>query len=234
MNKISVSNLVKLFEPDIDWSKKALNASRKLRSKGIAKTVSDVMDDWDKKRKLGAKAGKQVHLIKEGKDPKTIPLTPLDDSYVAPLYIQNGFSYEELYIYDNELGITGISDKVEVYNDYINITDYKTDIAIYKRGFSTDWSSSLKLKEPLGHLDYCNFNLYSLKMSLYMYLLSKAHYGRLKPGKIKIVWCEIERDEDGYPIFTDGIPTIIREKTINVPYRKKEVLKMIEHVRKDI
>ena len=67
-----------------------------------------------------------------------------------------------------------------------------------------------------------------------MYMVWKQCKGKYKPGKIILKWCPIERDEDGIPILYDGVPRIIKEEDIELPYMKKEVIKMLQHGSKNI
>ena len=71
--------------------------------------------------------------------------------------------------------ICGQSDKVIVVDKKIHIWDYKTDAEITHKAFSNDWVKPRKLLAPLHHLDECSANIYSIKMSLYMYMLWKAN-----------------------------------------------------------
>jgi hypothetical protein len=119
------------------------------------------------------------------------------------------------------------SDEVRIENGVINVYDTKTDKEIVWHAYSSDWVKPEKLLEPLGHLDACNGNIYSIKMSLYMFLIWKANRGRFKPGKLILNWCPIVRDEDGIPILKDGQPQIIKEVAVEVPYRKREVMAML-------
>jgi hypothetical protein len=236
---ISVSSLVKKYEKEKDWYKIAIAYCKKLKkTKGINKTVKEVMAEWAKKKKLGSEAGTIVHEIKEtdrlgyssnvkhygfkGEGKESFPLQELEDGWIYP----------ELMAYDFDFMVCGQSDEVEIVNNTINILDYKTDKEIVFKAYSSEWQESEKLLPPLQHLENCNANIYSLKMSLYMYIIWKANNGRFKPGKITLRWCPLERDEDGIPILYDGRPKILFEKDIEVPYRKKEVIALLEHYKK--
>ena len=130
--------------------------------------------------------------------------------------------------------LCGQSDKVIIADGKINIWDYKTDAVISFVGYSNKWMEPKKLLAPLSHLDECNGNIYSIKMSLYMYMLWKANKGRFKPGEIILEHHHLKRDEenDGMPIFENGKPIVTKKETIRLPYRKKEVMEMLKTLKK--
>ena len=100
--------------------------------------------------------------------------------------------------------ICGQSDKVIVKDNTIHVWDYKTDTEIKFKGWSSQWKSATKLLKPLQHLEECNGNIYSIKMSMYMYLLWKANKGKLKVGDIVIEHVHLVRDPDN-----DNIPCLL-------------------------
>ncbi len=114
------------------------------------------------------------------------------------------------------------------------IKTHNTDKSIDFKAYATEWTEPEYLLPPVNHLQNCNGNIYALKMSLYMYMVWKQCKGRYKPGKIILRWCPIERDEDGIPILYDGVPKILKEEDIELPYLKKEVIKMLQHDSKNI
>ena len=107
------------------------------------------------------------------------------------------------------------------------IKTHNTDAEIKFKAFSSQWVKPQKLLGPLAHLDDCNANIYSIKMSLYMYLLWRANRGTLRTGDIMIEHVHLERDEDGLPILEDGKPIVKKIEQIQLPYRKKEVMDML-------
>jgi hypothetical protein len=248
---ISVSGFTHLFEPEKDWKKIAAKVAKKQ-----GKTQKEVLDLWELKRNKGSQAGTMVHKIKESEalsggrflfENSELGIVeseyePTGDKLSLNIdEIENDTTYPELMIYDLDFRVCGQSDLVVIHNGSINILDYKTDKSIEFKAFSSEWVEPEKLKRPLHHLDACNGNIYSIKMSLYMYLLWKANKGRFKPGKILLMWTPIERDEEGIPVLYDasgakvaenGTPRILFQKDIELPYRKKEVMTMLETRRK--
>lgn len=233
---ISVSAFVKQFEKHKDWVAIAQKKSANLKKyEGIVKSAEEILAEWDLKREKGTQAGTLLHSDKETEllGYEKIRVGHTDDKYkwsTSITDLENGYIYPELMIYDLEHMICGQSDKVIIQNNTIDIHDYKTDKSIDFKGFSSTWKQADRLLDPVSHLEECNGNIYSLKMSLYMYMLWKANKGKLKTGKIILEWCPLERDEDGIPILYDGKPRVIKKqaKNIEVPYRKKEVMAMLK------
>lgn len=227
---LSVSGLMHQFEPQEDW-----NAIARKVAKKQGKTTQEILDLWDMKRNRGSEAGTLVHKQKENellaqRGELTIEESPCDATYKYALdvsLLKDNTVYPELMIYDLEHMVCGQSDIVRIDKGSIHVEDYKTDKSIERKAFSNEWTPAKKLLPPVAHLDCCNYNTYSLKMSLYMYLVWKANKGRFKPGNITLIWCPLERDEEGIPVLYNGLPRILKEERIDIPYRKKEVMAML-------
>lgn len=64
-----------------------------------------------------------------------------------------------------------------------------------------------------------------------MYMLWKANKGLLKPGELILEHVQLERDpfNDNLPILDDDDRPIVKKiEPIKIPYRKKEVMDMLE------
>ena len=236
---ISVSAFTDKFKEKIDWEKIAKRSAAKLTKEGTPTTAKQLLAQWEKKRVESASVGTLYHAIREqqlmdsdcktkactyeGKDKWSIPIADLE----------NNMTYPELMIYDFDYMICGQSDKVIVKDNTIHVWDYKTDAEIKFKGYSSEWKAATKLLKPLQHLEECNANVYSIKMSLYMYLLWKANRGKLKIGEIIIEHISLKRDpkNDNIPILIDGKPVEIGRTTIKLPYRKKEVQAMLSTIK---
>lgn len=238
---ISVSAFTERFKPKVDWKAVAKKVAAKKTKAGEPTTTEEILKKWEEKRDLSAKIGTIFHSIKEeellGQENPifyNIPCSTKEclytgtDKWSIPINkLENNTVYPELMIYDLEHMICGQSDKVIVANNKINIWDYKTDAEIKFKAFSSQWVKPQKLLGPLAHLDDCNANIYSIKMSLYMYLLWRANRGTLRTGDIMIEHVHLERDEDGLPILENGKPIVKKIEQIQLPYRKKEVMDML-------
>lgn len=240
---ISVSTFTDRFKKKVDWETIAKKVARKQTNNGEPITHEEVLSKWERKRNISAQVGTIYHSIREEEllsqeNPEfygvpcgtkqcefseglkySIPINKLENNHVYP----------ELMIYDFDYMICGQADKVIVTNKRINIWDYKSDKEIKYKAFSSKWVQPAKLLPPLSHLDDCNANIYSIKMSLYMYLLWKANRGTLKVGDLILEHIHLERDpyDDDLPILKNGKPIVKKIEQIKLPYRKKEVEDML-------
>ena len=239
----SVSGFIHQVEPYIDWAAKAVKSAKNMKKyKGIDITPKELLAKWENAKNRGAEAGTLLHKKKEQELLGDTTLTIRNSEWLGDRKysmdissLEDNTTYPELLMYDHDLRICGQSDQVDIYNSVIDIIDTKTDKKIEFKSYTSEWVRPSYLKPPVSHLEACNGNLYSLKMSLYMYMVWKANGGRYKPGKIKLVWCPIERDEDGIPILYDGQPKQVGEEIIEIPYRKKEVMDILrQYGTKDI
>jgi hypothetical protein len=245
---ISVSSFTDRFKEKTDWTAVAAKLALKKTKEGTPTTKNDILEKWNLKRIASAKAGTALHeeielaTINEGiveeygiKCNVKECIHREEGKFSIPIEtLENNTVYPELIIYDVEHMLCGQSDKVIVADGKIHIWDYKTDAQISFVGYSNKWMEAKKLLAPLSHLDECNGNIYSIKMSLYMYMLWKANKGKLKPGEIILEHHHLKRDEanDGFPIFEDGKPVVLKKETIRLPYRKKEVMDMLKTLKK--
>lgn len=234
---ISVSAFTKLFEEKKDW-----NAIAKKYAKKHGGTAEEWNAKWKNKAKLSSEAGTILHSMREealmeqslpeffGVKCEKLQCQTIDGVKWGIDISNLPFNtvFPELIIHDEEYGISGQTDKAITTDTHIHIMDYKTDKDIKFKGYSSQWKRPEKFLPPLQHLDYCNGNEYSLKMSMYMYLIWRKNK-HLKPGKIIIEHIHLKRDEDDIPILIDGFPLILKEELIELPYRKTEVIDMLKH-----
>jgi hypothetical protein len=230
----SVSYLAKLLDKKDEsfWKAKKVKIAKQ---RGI--TVAELTAEWDKKKLLGTTAGTIIHNDREQDlidnefsymnvvcKKKECPIE--DDGYkwsIPIVQLENNTVYPELMIYDHNYKLCGQSDKVIVKDNTIYVEDYKTDKSIERRSFGSEWGQTDRFKDPVSHLEDCNYNMYSIKMSCYMFMLWKANK-HLKIGKLILEHLSILRDKEGIPILnSNGRPTIMKTERIEVPYLRKEV-----------
>lgn len=243
---ISVSKFFEQFKEKVDWNLIAKRVAAKLTKNGQPSSAAQILKKWENKRVQSSKIGTLYHSIREQEligeeNPSFYDVfcnihAPYHDGCYKlsnPINdLKNNTVYPELMIYDLDYMICGQSDKVIVTNNKINIWDYKTDKEISFKGFSNEWVKPKKLLDPLSHLDDCNGNHYSIKMSMYMYLLWKANKGRFKPGELIIEHVHLKRDPDNddIPVLDElGKPIVLKIEKIKLPYRKKEVLAILNY-----
>lgn len=233
VNYVSVSHIGKLITPKKDWRQQAdWSAIKYNREKGTNLTGQDLFDKWELKKKLSTEAGTIIHSIEEqallncphpifyGTACSIKPCSFFDGLKVSiPIEgLDNNTVYPELIIYNHKLKLAGQADKAIIVDNTIHIWDFKTDDIIKYEGYNGQ-----TLLAPCSHIPDCNFEMYALKMSLYMHLLHKQNL-HLKTGELVLERRVIERDEEGIPILYDGIPKVIKKEDLQLPYREKEVI----------
>lgn len=244
-NLISVSKFIEKFKKKTDWNKVAKKKAITLTNEGTPTTQEELLQKWEEKRIFSTEVGTLAHKIEEDKlnedfthenEIFNIVNCPSTEEFKLSLDItalEDNTVYPELMLYDLEHMICGQSDKVIIKNKFIDIWDYKTDKELEYVGYYSQWAGVKKLLAPVNHLDECNVNIYSLKMSLYMYMLWKANKGKLKPGKIILEHIHLLRDpeRDNIPVLVEGKPVEIKRELITLPYRKNEVLAMLKTIK---
>lgn len=132
--------------------------------------------------------------------------------------------YLEMPLWNETYKVSGTPDKAIVDRKdfpYVDIDDYKTNEEIKLKSFQFKSGKFKMMLGPLRHLMDCNYTHYCLQLSLYAYMYECFGY---KPRKMQILHYNV--DPMGEPI--DPKPTVYE-----VPYLKKEVLLMLEHLRQN-
>lgn len=241
---ISVSKFVSQFKEKVNWTAIAKKSAIKVsKETGERVTTADILKKWERKRNISAQIGTLYHNIREAELMEgdtfydvacamkhcehiegvkySIPITTLENNTVYP----------ELMICDSDYMICGQSDKVIVIKNKINIWDYKTDKEIVFKAYSSEWVKPRMFLKPINHIQEANGNEYSLKMSMYMYLLWKANKGRFLPGELIIEHVSLKRDvdNDNIAVLENDKPVVLKIERIKLPYLKKEVVAMLEY-----
>lgn len=152
-----------------------------------------ILKEWDGERDKSIKKGNKYHASKENKSiADGFEINPFTSNKVETKIIQktaggtiqalrndlwgleDGY-YPELLMGNDEFLLAGTADKVfiETIGDirYVDIDDYKTNKVINEK------SKYKKLmKDPVSHLDDCNYNHYRLQISLYAWILEQHGY----------------------------------------------------------
>jgi len=246
---VSVTTLVGALKNPFDTKAVAdkCAANKKKTNKWYGMSSEDIQAAWKAESERACILGNWYHDQREQdiigcetivRYEKTLPvIKPLLDGFnkkLAPLQkLINGI-YPEHMVYLKSAGICGQSDLVEVVDDTVHITDYKTNKEIKKESFVSWDGISKKMLGPLRHLDDCNLNHYTLQLSIYMYIILR-HNPNLKPGKLIIHHItfeeENEKDKYGYPIlkYSDTGEPIIRDVEVyELPYLKEEVMNILK------
>lgn len=242
---ISVTTLVSNLKKPFDAVKTAQRVSKSKKSKWCGIAPDTILEIWKKEADRATTLGTYYHNQREAdlcslasieREGIIVPVMPpipeINGLKHAPEQKLDDGIYPEHLVYLKSAGICGQSDLVEVVNGHVNIIDYKTNKEIKKESFK-DWEGiSEKMLDPVSHLDDCNFNHYSLQLSIYMYIILK-HNPKLKPGNIYIhhvIFETEDLDQYGYPITKyslEGDPVVKEVIPMEIPYLKEEVVGII-------
>lgn len=246
---LSVTTLLgSLKQPfDSEAIAKRCSLSKKKDNKWKGMTPEQIQAAWKKEADRACTLGNWYHdqreqdivscdtMVRHDVElPVVKPIMDNSGKKVAPEQkLVNGI-YPEHMVYLKSAGICGQSDLVEVADNTVHITDYKTNKKIDQTSFVNWEGVSKKMIGPVSHLDDCNLNHYNLQLSIYMYIILK-HNPNLKAGKLIIhhisFYEKEETDEFGYPILElspEGEPVIKNIEVYEMPYLKDEVLAVLK------
>jgi hypothetical protein len=240
----SVTSLVSMFKPVFDAKAISEKVSKNKRSKWYGIPPETIREIWKAESDRALELGTFYHNQRESDicslasiEREGVPLpvyAPIQKDGVkhAPEQKLTNGIYPEHLVYLKSAGVCGQADLVEVVNDTVYITDYKTNKEIRMEGF-TNWEGiTEKLSAPVNHLDHCDLSHYALQFSIYMYIILK-HNPKLKPGKLFIHHITFEKESEdnfGYPIYKrlpNGDPIVEKVTPIEVPYLRDEVIDII-------
>lgn len=202
---ISVSQLISKFKKPFDPTGEIIARVAK-REKT---TIDDIRERWRVINENSCTYGTNVHVLLEDYilDGKIGEGDNKDWVEQFSKLKFPGKLYSEQLLYSLEFGIAGTTDIVHVVdekNKVIDILDFKTNKKLEK---SSPYGNYM-----LGHLFFyedCNFNHYTIQLSLYAYLLECRGY---KINDLTIIYFNPE--------------TRLMELH-NVDYRKNDIIKMI-------
>lgn len=245
----SVTTLIGVLKQPFDSvaiaTKCSLNTKKTNKWRGL--TPEKIQNIWKRESERACDLGNWYHDQREQDiiDCETIvrhntvlpvvkPITDVQGRKVAPSQQLTDGIYPEHMVYLKSVGICGQSDLVEIANNEVHITDYKTNKKIDKTSFVNWEGMSKKMLSVVAHLDDCNLNHYNLQLSIYMYIILK-HNPKLKPGKLIIHHItfeeEDEKDEYDYPIIkldAEKNPIIKNIEVYELPYLKEEVINVLK------
>lgn len=169
----TIYSLFKKFDQDevIDKMMKSDNWSN---SKYFGMSKSRIKQEWRKTGREAAKLGTELHKDIEN----YYSDLPYDGSSKEFLFFSN-FVFDhmdfipyksEFAIFDEESKIAGTVDMLYKYSDQYVLVDWKRSKEI-----KTENVFQKGIHELSAHIDNCNFNHYSLQLSLYKYILEKCY-----------------------------------------------------------
>ena len=241
---LSVTTVIGFFKQPFDAKAISKKSSKKNSptNKWFGMTPEEIQEVWKAEAKRATDLGTWYHDQRE-KDLLACDTINRHDAVlpvVSPLSNEKGYKiassqklisgiYPEHLVYLRSVGVCGQSDLVEIAHGKIHILDYKTNKEIKTESFKNWEGISQKMKEPVSHLDDCNYFHYALQLSAYMYMIQK-HNPKLEPGTLTlhhIVFETIGEDKYGYPIVNrteQGDPIVKEVIPYDLPYLKEEVM----------
>lgn len=165
----SGTGFLHLFQKEFDSIGVATKVSKK-----TGRPIDDILADWKQNSVNACEYGTAIHLVMENyitKSERKIEHELLYSSYEK---ITGGLTkwservHSEKLLWNDEYKIAGTADLIiDHKNNEFSVGDFKTNKKI---NFSSDWGE--RMLDPIGHLSDCNYNLYSLQLSLYAYMYS--------------------------------------------------------------
>lgn len=241
---LSVTSFISNFKQPFDADVMSQKSSKNKRSKWYGMTPEEIKKAWKNEANRATTLGTWYHNQRErdlcglenmerhGCTVKVFkPIEENGIKYSPDQKLTDGV-YPEHMVYLKSARLCGQSDLVEVINNEVHITDYKTNKEIKTEGF-TNWEGiTQKMNPPVAHLDDCNLMHYALQLSMYMYIILK-HNPKLKAGTLTIhhiLFEEAGRDKFDNPIpalDSNGDPIVKEIIPYDLPYLKKEAISMI-------
>lgn len=233
----SVTGIISKLKTHFDAEEQAKKSSKNSKSKWFGIPPKEIEAVWNRIGENAVNKGKIYHFKREMglyDDPRTIaPNVNGGVKTASDQRLERGKIYPEHLVYLASANICGQVDKVEVNLDTIDINDYKTSREIKRQGYK-GYDGTKKLLTPVAHLDECEFNVYSLQLSLYAYMILQ-HNPSFRVGKLTIEHIkfieEEGKDKYGYPLYKldqAGDPIVKEIELIEVPYKHKEVIAILK------
>lgn len=194
--------------------------------------TEEILKQWDETRDEACSHGSYLHEILETSfygnthfDLSNFGCPQICGNYSCikgnyHLDLENGVYPEFLmsYITPEGIHIAGQADLIVKSGNNIDVLDWKSNREIKKRSF---YNSSKKrntmLKYPLNNIEDCNYNIYTLQLSLYAYMLQQLN-PNFNIRSLKLVH-----------IARDGKQTVY-----DLEYRKSDIERMLKHYAKEL
>lgn len=191
----SVTTVIETYFPSFNPD----DAIRKMKRKGThplaSKPPEEIKQIWEEKKLNSQAAGTRMHAAIEA-HLKGEPVSDHDEvlrfvDAIHPSQLGNVVTTEWA-IYDEEWGIAGTLDALFRKGDWFLLADWKRS----KIKNANRWESALN---PISHLQSCNYEKYSLQLSLYRLILERKYQMPMGPFHPTIVQLHPEADFKAIP-----------------------------------
>jgi len=193
----SVTGVLSMLEPEFDAEEVALAISRqdpeKKQEKYQNMSHEDILAEWKRINDEANEYGTQIHEILERyllADRVYIPKNDYERDIILKYQKvdkMKGDLYPETILFSEKYKLAGTCDLIEECGDYFNVWDNKTNKKINYISQYDKW-----LKKPVSHLSDCQYNIYSLQMSIYAYMYQMQT--KKKVGRLGLYYLNPEKD----------------------------------------
>lgn len=147
-------------------------ATRVAAREGVS--VDDILAKWKRNSEEACTYGTSIHLIMENYiksgiiSPEHTSLYESFDKITGDMFKWAKAIHSEKILWNDEYKLAGTADLIIDHNkNEFSVGDFKTNKAI---NFCSDFGE--RMLNPISHLSSCNYNLYSLQLSLYAHMYS--------------------------------------------------------------
>ena len=204
---ISATQLLSKFKKPFNRHQISLAVAKR---EGVSQ--QEILDKWDKIKDDACIKGNHLHdaleqYIRYGtvNDDYNWAYDSLEDNIINITEGTYVYKHSEKLLYNDEFKIAGTTDLLIDCGDEFCVLDFKTN-----KKLSTSNKYSEYLLYPLDFIQYCEYNVYALQLSLYAYMHEKETNKRVKSMRILY-----QQDNKLVPYY--------------VPYMKLEVRAMLNH-----
>jgi hypothetical protein len=184
----SVTTVLSMLEPEFNSEEIALAIANQDPSKKKEQyqnmSQEEILAEWKRINDEANEYGTRIHEIMERyllADKIYIPKDDYEREIISKFQeidpMTTGTIYPETILFSEKHKLAGTADIVEMCDNHFNIWDFKTNKELNYISKYDKW-----LNKPVSHLSDCQYNIYSLQMSIYAYMLqleTKKKVGRL-------------------------------------------------------
>lgn len=215
----SVSKIIEHYHEAFDRKGLSVKTANKRKT-----SVETILEEWDTAIREGQERGTKYHNMREEREfqNQNVHRHPTQGSYKVGLDLDSlkpGI-YPELMLDHPYYGITGTSDRVEIFEDRtFDLSDFKTNKKLEFNSFRvfdpiTKQRYPKMMYPPISHLEDCSGIHYTIQLSLYAFFLEERGY------TLRDMWIE-------HVIFEDDQDVNVVKYPIN--YLRKEAKNICEH-----
>jgi hypothetical protein len=182
------------FDSDAVAEAIANQDDEKKKPEYVGMTKQQILDEWTRINREANEYGTEVHEILERyllANKLYIPKSDYEREIITKFQkidpMNSGEIFPEAVLFSKKHSLAGTSDLVEDCGEYVNIYDFKTNKRLLYLSEYNQW-----LKKPVSHLSDCQYNVYSLQLSIYAYMIQMQT--KKKIGRLALFYLNPEKD----------------------------------------